>query len=335
MAGASHLLALDALALTRWQSCKRQGTLSQNWRMFRHRPKSLFDALLRNKLKRLAQPSPPDGRTLAREFRIEFMSAAADPGLDVPGDRCYKEAKEWCAIGAIILRVLAQTPYPLRFLRDIDCGQGISWNPLSLGIDSTGMLHRWITVERWDAPALLREMHSWVTMGDIAMLSAPMQLHVIVLGQMKDGYHRSAWGRRWRSVHLPHRKPHFLSPTGKPLRPPHWQAEFLSDFAVPERESDEWAQQAQAEGAIAPLLQNAVVERPGEAACRDIRRQIVAIAQEIEAAKSTPWYEYPMSRGACDGLRPCIFQPCCHSESPREPESVGLYAPLVTIGIET
>jgi hypothetical protein len=310
----------DALSLTSFQACRRRALLYRDWLPYRYRPKTLFDSCLRYAVRTLSSTDPPPPQNVAASARASFFARTARPGLDLPGKEVYAAAKEWSAIlDTVILSIARLRLLVLHPLDDLRVSDGLSWRFLALGQDDSGMLHRWITVNRWDDNAFRREMHGWPVMGDIAMAQAPLNLHVVVLGSMRDGHHHSPWGRRFRHNTMPSLHPHFRSPNGEPLKG--WRPEYLAELAGTDANPDAWVDQMWKEGAGAGLLHHPVIDCPGSSAIDDIQRQIEAEAFEFErrSAEVPPygegWQASAMSRGACDwvGGR-CAFQACCHTE---------------------
>jgi len=71
------------------------------------------------------------------------------------------------------------------------------------------------------------------------------------------------------------------------------------------------------------------VKLPGPSVLADTARQIMQegrAMQELVLEKgSTTYLALPMSRGACDNLIPCPFQPLCYSSGNVQIEDLGLF----------
>lgn len=320
-------MILDSSRLGDWQGCHRRGILSHKWLPERWRPKTLFDRVLRKAIFTLSTSVANTPQKIAATARAEFMDAASNPGLDVPGEHTYRTAKDWCAVLDTVIRSIARlTLLNVHAIPDKDEWKFTSW------MDDSGQLHRWLTVDRWDDSAMRREMHSWRTMGDIAFAEAPMQLHVIVIGQqripqgdksMMSRLH-SPWARRYKHPTMPALKERFRSPTGKGLGSG-WKAVWLAD--TPHEDPQDWVDQMWREGAAQPLLHHPTVNCPPVETCEDIRRQVgmEADAMEVTLASGMPWQMIPMARNSCDSGSGCPFRYCCHREKPLDPSEAGGY----------
>ncbi len=191
---------IDGHSVTQWQSCRRRWLLEQSWSVIRWRPKSLLDACLRRGIHALSQPGDASPASIVQTARTEFLSQAANPGLDLPpGGDSWTIANDLCGMISTILTAISRlTLLELRpQLSPVPVSSGISWQPLSWQ-DESGMLHRWITVDAWDDAELVRHLHSWTVIGDMTMADAPLTLHAIEIGQRRRGRHQSPWCRAYR-----------------------------------------------------------------------------------------------------------------------------------------
>jgi len=318
---------IDAAILTDKQSCLRKVNLSQSWRLSRFRPKTLFDMLLRRGILQLSASKPIE--QVASEARAAFLEKAAEPGLDLIGRDPYQAAKGWISLLEAVLYGLARTqipvlhdPLPAKLTGSTD------WKFLSWADDS-GQLHRWVTVDQLEQNTIFKEMHSWRTFGDLVMARTPMVLHFIVIGQQKElGKFSSAWCRTWQFPNFKNR--YWL--WNKPEQSG-WKAVYRIDT---DWTAEEWIDKAWEQKAIAPLLEDILVEEPPEHVRLDTLRQI---AEEAVATKQTlaeDWRQLPMSRGACDLFLPCAYQNVCFCKDFVDIESLGLYSrrkvPVLTGG---
>jgi hypothetical protein len=306
---------LDAASLIDFQSCRRKFLLREH-RLRKWRPKVLFDACLRRGVVQLSHGT--DAPSVASAAKSQFMSVARDPGLDVVGDP-YRLARDWCGMLDIVLRWLGQQSIPQ--LRDLDkkcLSTSILWNFQSWG-DDTGTLHRWITVDSWDKEAMSREVHSWRTAGDMVVANAPMVLHVIELGQQRNGHHASAWARAYEHPGSSAFKWKFQKPEDTTWKPVY----FIDQRRV---NAEEWVEAAKS--ALAGLTHEVPINVPNESVRRDTLNQIEGEAYQMQALTDAhaSWHLQPMSRGACDLYVPCPYQEACYSpETYVDVEKLGLY----------
>lgn len=320
-------MILDATLLTHHQSCARRPVLETDWYPRRWRPKTLFDLVLTRAI--LSLSSGTSAESCAETARVEFLERAANPGLDLEdGVDPYQQAKDWCVMYETILRVLAKiTLLMVKTVGTVSLNSSTGWRGSSL-VDDTGTLHRWVTVDRWDADALSREMHSWYTFGDMTAFKSPMMIHAIEIGQIRKGRRASAWARGWRhpslsnvnGVHFKHRDG--SSFTG-------WTAMHLADHV--EYSADDWVDAMIRDRAGYALIHQANLNALSESALAAATGQMLVLGHEIQRAiterGSAPWNSLPMSRGACDSLIPCVWQSACYSENIVDLAATGLYTP--------
>jgi len=320
-------LTLDANVLSDWQACRRRSLLAADWRPLRWRPKSLLDACLRRGILELSSARPRPVAEIASDAKSTLLQTAASPGLDVDdGTNPYKIAKDLCAMLDTILHAISRmTLLVLADAPPVPLSSILTWRPTS-PVDESGVLHRWITVDRWDHPHLVRELHSWRTFGDIAILRAPLTLHVIVIGQNRDGRRASSWARGWRHAAMPNTKIHFRKKDGTAFNGT-WKPVYFADDI--NADADAWVDQMLAEGAVGELIQHVPIAVPAESVCLDTVRQLMyegVRIRDAHADAAVDWSGWPMSRAACDGLAgPCPFQYLCYSAEKLDPATTGMY----------
>jgi hypothetical protein len=313
------MFTLDANAIHSWQSCKRKWLLERDWFLARFRPKQLFDSCLRRGVVQLSQQA--DSARVAIDARTRFLELAADPGLDMVGDP-YRAAKDWCAMLDVALRYLGTTPIPvLHDPQPRPLSPFVSWK-FGSWADDSGALHRWLTVDRLDADALARELHSWRTIGDVAVARVPMTLHVVELGPSRNGRHSSAWARAYKHPGLASLRIRFNKPEETAWKP-FWFAD-QREYGV-----EEWLEIGQKQRAFEKLVREVPVACPTDAACLDVQAQVMLEAAEMRRllGNGTEYQHLPMSRPACDTWYPCSYQEVCYSPAPQlvDIDSVGLY----------
>jgi hypothetical protein len=316
----SDKYSVDAAILHDKQTCLRKVCLNSQWRLTKHRPKSLFDMLLRRGILQLGNGLSVD--RVAAEAKTTFLEKAANPGLDLLGGRDpYTAAKGWVSLLETVLYGLSKTqipvlhdPLPVKLTASIDY-HFLSW------ADDSGQLHRFITVDQLDSDTLAREGHSWRTAGDICMARVPMVLHFIVIGRQQElGKFASAWSRIWRHPSPRLHVYKFAKPSGES-----WKAVYRTET---DRSAAEWVEDAWSEGAILPLMQDILLEEPAEHIRLDTLSQITLEADASRRVVAEDWRSLPMSRGACDLFTPCVWQNCCYGYNTNqtvEIENIGLY----------
>jgi len=315
---------VDAASIIDFQTCKRRFILNHEWRLARFRPKTLFDLLLRRGILQLTKQV--DIAQVASDAKSTFLLRAADPGLDIIGKDPYQASKGWTSLLESVLHGVSRTVLPV--LHDpapAKLTSSIDWRFLSWADDS-GTLHRWVTAESWDSDTLSRELHSWRTFGDLVMSGCPMVLHAIVLGQNRNGRFLSPWTRTYVHPAMSNLRWRWTKPEDTTWKP----VQLLDQNRL---DVSEWIDQAWAQGAIQPLLQDQQVELPPDSVCRDTKYQISREASDmmrlLEERRS--YLAEPMSRGSCDLYSPCHFQPVCHTPEPVDLTQISLYVPRKAI----
>ena len=334
--GHSNSSIIDASQLSTYQLCRRRWLLERDWRWMKWHPKSLFDHCLRTAIFHLSSGSSLD--QILASATEQYLSAAANPGLDLlPGADPYQIAGDWCATMTTVLTAISrltllsvQRLLPVEMQQVSNHTSQLSWLPLSFA-DESGTLHRWITVDAWDADAQARAVHDWRTVGDMAMLDAPMTLHVVEVGSLRNGRRHSPWCRAYKHPVIAGRM-RFQRPDGKggwrSLRGDQWEQVFLSDLHA--YSPDQWVDLMEKDGIISnSLLRHLAMRSLSEESTALVRRQILQEAQAMHklSQQSPDWSDVPMARGACDGWRPCPHQLLCYqpAESAVGPEESGLY----------
>jgi len=312
---------MDAHQIGEWQSCQRLWRLSRDWHRLRWHPKRLFDALLRRGILAISNAIPVD--TTIMEARAQYMQSAANPGLDVSTDP-YRLARDWCALLDVLLRSVARqgVPKALKEHPPVRLNSLTAWEPLSYLAD--GVLHRWITLDSWGEDDLSRELHSWRVIGDVAVTKLPLVLHVIEIGQTRNGRRATAWVRAWKHPAMPSLQMRFRKKDGKEFKG--YLPYHLADHR--ELDVDAWVEQLWREGAAEELLHELRVNVPTELQCAEVVRDILteSVMMRVLNVESTSWRDLPMSRNACDTFYPCPFQEVCYSGgSLVEIQSMGLY----------
>lgn len=320
---------LDAASLSAWQQCRRRYLLYSEFMPRRWRPHSLFDACLRRGIVALSRGDDPVETSVVA--RTELMTAAANPGLDVPpGTAPYLVAKDLSAMLATVLCALSRlTLLRLSPVTPVPLNGAATWRVTSLADDS-GALHRWVTVAALDEDTLARELHGWYVAGDICATRLPLTLHVVVIGQRRGGRQASPWTRGWRHPTLPMTRIRFRKSDGSALKS-NWTPVYLADEPSHDtpRAITDWVDGIERDGIAGQLIQHIPVDVPSDAACDDTVAQIALEAAAMRLAvaerRSAPYFAHPMSRGACDGIVPCVWQPCCYSPRVVDPATLPLY----------
>ncbi len=332
-------MIFSPLDVISFQACKRRPFLYRNWAVNRRRPKQILDACLREGV--IALSTGSSVALVRDEARARLMSEAAQPGMDLPeGVDPYVVASDLAALLDTCLTAISQlTLLSLHSLPPISL-EGHAYAPLSVADDS-GSLHRWLTVDVWDDDALTRELHSWVTAGDMAVCDAPMTLHVVVIGQRRNGRQQSPWCRAHEQPIIRRlrflRKNHHHDGKGserRPAIPPDWKTVWYSDMPSPDPEA--WVAAMHRDEITPRLLLHPSIAEFTDAVRIQTIAQLSVIADEMERTSESlqsdtspePAMSLPMSRSACDGMVPCPYRWACYRPEPAEGiGEIGVYHP--------
>jgi hypothetical protein len=317
-------MILTASSIVDLQSCPRKTLLSADYEILHLRPKQLLDACLRKGI--LAISRGEDVAATVKQMRMEFLQAAANPGMATPtGTDSYKLAMDLCAMLDTILRAAARMGLPhLGEHPGIKLNSGITWQPLAF--TSADGLHRIVTIDRWSEADLVRELHSWFVAGDMATTGLDMTIHVIEIGQSRNGRRASAWARGWRNPVMKNaNRIRFIHKDGTSFKG--WIPVWLADER--DLDVDGWVGAMFKEGAAQRLWHTIPVAMPTEAQRAETMRQILGEGARasvlISERGSAPWSSAPMVRAACDGLGvPCGWQGACYGNG-NDLVSIGLY----------
>jgi hypothetical protein len=331
------MLTISANDLRTFQRCRRQFLLERQWRVLRWRPHSLFRACLRDGVFLLSNGSDP--ATVVTNARTRFLTEAARPGLDVMTGDPWTVAQDWAgmlgtiltAVSRLCLLTLTRPANIPLWPQESSAG---AWRT-SAWADDTGTLHRWITVDQWDDEALAREAHGWPVIGDMVMADAPLQLHVIEIGQQRNGRRHSPWARCYRHPVIAGMC-RFQRPDGKggwrKLSGDKWSALWYADQTKPDPAA--WCDLMDADHVTPSLLHHVSIAQPASSQASRIRTEILQVSQEIGTALAehgrtlAGGMEVPMARAACDPVGgPCAWQVSCLGEdhTPAGIAESGLY----------
>jgi len=281
----------------------------------------LFTATLRRAIFQVSNGTPVEDAV--NDAKSRYMLEASNPGLDLPpGSKPYTIARDWCAMLDTVVRGAARlTLLTVKESKQTKLSENVKWQVRSWA-DESGQLHRWIIVDSWSQDDLYRELHGWHTFGDIAVTQCPLMLHVVEIGSQRNGRRASSWARAFQHPAIPHLKLRFRKSDGSALDG--WRSYYLADAQNPD--PDGWVEQMALEGECERLMRHITINVPPKQVCEDTVQQIVYEAHRYdEARSSTQWHDQPMSRGACDGYSPCVYQPVCYSEKLVNIEELGLY----------
>jgi hypothetical protein len=291
---------VSADTLTAFQQCKRRWALEREYRYTRWRPRKLLELLLRDAIFKLSNGGDPV--LLAQDACTKFLEQAASPGLDIVTDP-YTLSRDFCAIIQTTLEAVSRlTLLTLKKAEPVMVGEH-RWQTDAF-IDESGILHRWVCVERWDADTQYQHVHSWQVFGECAANAVGMSLHVIEIGKSARGHQHTAWARAFKHPIIAG-KYRFRKVDGSALEPS-WKPVWYQDSAS--NDPKVWVDLMEADGL--QLIQHVNINEPETRHVEQFMREV-----EVEAARMTgDWESAPMSRSACDMPYTCAWQPVCYGD---------------------
>lgn len=259
-------------------------------------PRDLFLATYRQAVLDLSSGKPL--ASVQMEAGVRFRQVAKDPGI--------LAQDPWVVAGDFVgalktsLEAQSRTGVPVLTLPSPVSLTDCEWQPTSFK-DEAGVIHRWAVVEDFSDDSFYREVHSWGVAGDMAVLAAPMELHFIELGYLRNGRLHSPWARAFAHPSLNvHR---FQKEDGGPLGPS-WKSIWFSETRW---STSDWVDQMQKDHVT--LGHDVSLKELAPESAVDIMRQISQEARRLKGLVSIQ--ETPMSRPACDFPTPCPFQDKC------------------------
>jgi hypothetical protein len=310
-------MILSAPLLTTLQRCERRLSLEKGYRVLRVRPKELFDRLLRDAV--FAVSNGASAHDAAESACTLYLEAAANPGLDILSDP-YTVAQDFCAILRTVLEAASrEVLLALKPAGVIKIGDH-HWHVQAFR-DESGVLHRWTSVDRWDADAQYRELHSWHVFGDCAASGQGMWLHVVEIGRQSKGHQLTPWCRAFKHpVIAKHFR--FRHVDGGPLEGG-WKPVFYQDSA--ENDPKTWVDLMERDGVRA--LHHLQIRDPHPEHVKQFRADLPKLAARFGAV-GKDWQSYPMERTACD-IPVCPWQPVCYAPpGPVQIEGIGGFSAI-------
>ena len=288
-------MILSAESLSRFQSCPRRYALEREYRAPKWRPKALLDTILRQAI--LALSNGGDVKAITDEATAQYLEAAARPGIDSLTDP-YTLARDHCAILTTAIEAISRM-----VLLHVNPGGIIGNWQLSAFVDDAGLLHRWVTVDKWDEDSKFREWHSWGTYGDCCAAEVGMSLHVIEIGQQRRGHQQTPWARAYK--HPVINRVRFQKVEGGALQGD-WKPVWFQDSSKNDAKS--WVDLMQSDNVN--LIHHLEIREPKPEHIEQFHREIASESAAMEHVAD--WRTETMRRVSCDLPYPCPWQPACY-----------------------
>lgn len=237
----------------------------------------------------------------------EVMTLAADRGIDIEGSGVYAIALHQAALADIITTLLRCSGAV--WARPEDKADGsLTWVSGAF-LDPSGVrLHRVLLVDRMSDERIKAERCSWRTLGEMSAYELPQTIHILALGQRRNGKHVGPFSQG------------FLHPRSRSLRIRKRTGEgFSGAWTKCWREEqdtlsrDHWIDAMREDGVLQDAILEIDCEPPGVKLASEIRQLAARKLRQIQD-KTTP----DMSPSQCWWPVPCQFaeEACWQFEEP-------------------
>jgi len=228
------------------------------------------------------------------------MTLAAERGLDIEGSGVYPIALHTASLADIVTTLLRSND--LR-ARPADKTTGTSTWVSSAYLGVSGLrLHRVLLVSRWSSERSKAEKYAWETLGEQSVYELPMTIHIVVLGQRRDGKHHGPFSKGYLHPHgrmLRIRKRSGESFSGRWLQAWREEQDTIS--------RDKWIEQMDADGVMQDSLFTIECEPPPAKLSSEIRHLAERKLRQIQETMKVP----DMNPSSCWWPVPCQFSECC------------------------
>lgn len=281
--------------------CARAGFYSRDWEFSRLHPSEI----LRRAVDFGLTSEEVDPGQAAGDH---VMTLAAERGLDIEGSGVYPIALHAAALSDIVTTLIRALGPP--WARPEDKTVGTATWVSSACLASSGLrLHRVLMVSRWSKEREKAERYSWGTLGETSVYELPQTIHVVNLGQRRDGKHHGSFSKGW------------LHPQGRMLRIRKRSGEgFSGRWLQAWREEqdtisrDRWIEVMREDGVLHESLFTLDCDPPPAKLASEIRLLAERKLKRIQETTSEP----DMRPSQCWWPTPCQFSWSCW-ESHRAP----------------
>lgn len=271
--------------------CQRAAFWGQSWEA----PSIHPNEVLRRAVEAGLETDEEDPGQFAGDMVMTF---AAERTLDVDGSQ-YTCAIHHAALADIIVTALRGSKDP--WARPADCPmKSLAWESSCFLAASGTRLHRVLMVDRWSEDRFRSEIHSWKGWGEVAAYGMPQTLHVVLIGQRRDGRHHSPWSKGW------------LHPRSRTLRIRKRSGEFDGKWSECWRETadfsrDHWLDSMREDYVLPDVLFEKELPTPDQSVLSKIAHLAEKKLSTLQASTELP----DPNPSVCDWPVPCQFRKCC------------------------
>ena len=178
----------SATLLEMHDRCLRSAFLARTWqRNLLHPTAALYQAIEFG-----LESTEPDPGQCSGDF---LMGLAVDRGLDTHQSDLFGLSQHLAAIADLVTWMLTQNG-PWARPENVKVGEA-PWESSAFLNEAGTRLRRIVLVDRWSEDRQTAIEHEWRTFGETCAYGLPMDLTVLVLGQMRDGRRHGPFSKAW------------------------------------------------------------------------------------------------------------------------------------------
>lgn len=297
--------------LTSIEMCSRKAYFSRAWEPWKLSPKEMVSKAIRAAI---LAPSPLSVAAWGEIAGDAMMQLASDRGVDIDSEnhrinRLYDSVLNLACLSDILVSAIRKPSDPPWLLPS----KVRHWEPACYVSPDGNYLRRIVLVSHWTDERRDSEARNWFSAGEQAHYGLPLQLIVLVIGQMRSGLYRGPWTKG------------FLHPRNHVLRfrkkgrstsevfNDRWEEIKREDHAEISREK--WLQAMLTDDILQEVLLRVDLPLPPAVHLERIREVAERRLAALYAMKEKPDIQY----SSCDWPTPCQFLRLCHSIPEREP----------------
>jgi hypothetical protein len=237
------------------------------------------------------------------------MTLAAERGLDIEGSGVYPIALHNAALADLLTTMIRALEPP--WARPADKTMGtLTWVSSAFLAPSGLRLHRVLLVDRWSDERAKAERLGWRCLGEQSVYELPMTVHVVVLGQRRNGKHVGPFTQGY--LHPRSRTLRIRKKTGEGFSK-EWTKCWREEQDTISR--DKWIDQMHADGVMEDSIFEINCDPPAAKLASEIRLLAERKLRQIQEATKIP----DMNPGSCWWPTPCQFAwGCWEFQEPSE-----------------
>ena len=291
----------SAQLLSAFESCARRGHWSVQWASQRLSPAQMVSEAIREAL---TATEPPYGEIAGSAI----LQLAEDRGIETNTHRIYDSVQNHAALADILVSAIRKPEDKPWLIPE----PSANWSSSCFLSPDSSTLRRIVIASHWSDDRKLSECSGWFTAGEIAHYELPMQLVVLIIGQMKDGLRRGPWSTGM--LHPRNKKLRFRKKSRETTEVfnDRWIKIMREDHAEISRET--WLESMLADGVLQEVCFRIDIPVPESTQLRRIRDLAQRQWDRLASIRQTP--EPQLS--TCHFPIPCPFLRVCPDREPSE-----------------